>query len=103
MNESLAVYLNLDMEKEQENETLIEKIDELLLTVGMKYSGLMNLYIPVDKEKRDEAVFQAEEVLRNTDWLKGILAYTMAGTLADVCPLEKIRTGAMLNPSPEKL
>lgn len=50
MNEALAVYLNLDMENIEENEEIIRKIDELLLTVGMKYSGIMNLYISVDEQ-----------------------------------------------------
>ena len=62
MNDTLAVYLNLDMEKGWENELLIQKIDRLLLTAGMKYSGIMNLYVPVDKKNRDEAVFQAEKL-----------------------------------------
>ena len=62
MNECLTVYLKLDMEKSAENEELIERIDELLLTVGMKYSGVMNMYIPVDRQKRDQAVFHAEEL-----------------------------------------
>lgn len=34
MNETLSVYLNLNME--EEDETLIERIDQLLLTVGLK-------------------------------------------------------------------
>ena len=58
MNEALAVYLNLDMENIEKNEEIIRKIDELLLTVGMKYSGIMNLYISVDEQKRDETVFR---------------------------------------------
>ena len=77
MNEALAVYLNLDMENIEKNEEIIRKIDELLLTVGMKYSGIMNLYISVDEQKRDETVFRAEELLRNTDWLKDILSYRL--------------------------
>ena len=42
MNDSLSVFLNLDIEKQDENEALIRRIDELLLTVGMKYSGFFN-------------------------------------------------------------
>ena len=103
MNESLSVYLNLDPDKRSENEALIERIDELLLTVGMKYSGIMNMYIPVDRKRRDQTVFRAEEKLRDTDWLKGILEFTMVGTLTNACPLEEIRTDTMLNPAPEKL
>ena len=86
MNDSLSVYLNLDMENRSRNEEVIRKIDKLLLTVGMKYSGIMNIYVPVDRKKRDQIVFQAEELLRATDWLKDILAYTMVGTLTNACP-----------------
>ena len=86
-----------------ENEILNRSIDKLLLTVGMKYSGIMNMYIPVDVKKRDQAVFRAQELLRKTDWLKGILAYTLIGTMTNACPIEEIRTDRMCNPSPEKL
>ena len=57
MNEALAVYLNLDMENIEKNEEIIRKIDELLLTVGMKYSGIMNLYISVDDSKNAMRLF----------------------------------------------
>lgn len=103
MNDALSVYLNLNVEKKMENEMLIRRIDKLLLTVGMKYSGIMNMYIPVDVKKRDQAVFRAQELLRKTDWLKGILAYTLIGTMTNACPIEEIRTDRMRNPSPEKL
>ena len=103
MNECLTVYLKLDMEKSAENEALIERIDELLLTVGMKYSGVMNMYIPVDRQKRDQAVFCAEELLRNTDWLRDILAYTEIGQMTNSCPIEAIQTDMMSDPSREKL
>ena len=53
MNDSLSVYLNLDMENRSRNEEVIRKIDKLLLTVGLKYSGIMNIYVPVDRQKRD--------------------------------------------------
>src|SRR5699024_2600633 len=102
-NDALSVYLNLNVEKKMENEMLIRRIDKLLLTVGMKYSGIMNMYIPVDVKKRDQAVFRAQELLRKTDWLKGILAYTLIGTMTNACPIEEIRTDRMCNPSPEKL
>lgn len=103
MNDALCVYLNLDVKKERENEELIRRIDSLLLTVGMKYSGIMNMYVAVDNTKRDQAFFQAEQLLRDTDWLKGILAYTMVATITNACSIEEIRTDRMSNPSPEKL
>lgn len=57
MNETLEVYLNLDMENEQENEELLRRIDELLLSAGMKHSGIANMYLPVERKNRDTAVF----------------------------------------------
>ncbi len=102
MNEALAVYLNLDMENIEKNEEIIRKIDELLLTVGMKYSGIMNLYISVDEQKRDETVFCAEELLRNTDWPKDILSHILIGVITNACPIEEIQTDMMSNPSSEK-
>ncbi len=103
MNETLEVYLNLDMENEQENEELIRKIDELLLSAGMKYSGIANMYLPVDRKNRDTAVFCAEKLLKNTDWLKNILSYIAVGTLIDACSMAEIQTDMMSNPSQEKI
>ena len=103
MNETLEVYLNLDMENEQENEELIRKIDELLLSAGMKYSGIANMYLPVDRKNRDTAVFCAEKLLKNTDRLKNILSHTAVGTLIDACSMAEIRTDMMSNPSQEKI
>ena len=40
MNEALAVYGNLNLENVVENKKFIRRIDELLLTVGMKYSDI---------------------------------------------------------------
>ena len=102
MNELLSVSLNLTPEECCKNEDLLKKIDELLLTAGMRYSGIMNLYAPVDHQKRDQTVFRAEELLRNTDWLKGILAYTSTGTLTNACPLGEIQTDLMSIPLPIK-
>ena len=60
MNDTLSIYLNLDAEKKRENEMLIRRIDELLLTVGMKYSGIMNMYIPEDmKNALSQSVMEA--------------------------------------------
>ena len=50
MNELLSVSLNLTPEECCKNEDLLKKIDELLLTAGMRYSGIMNLYAPVDHQ-----------------------------------------------------
>lgn len=103
MNETLEVYLNLDMDNEQENEELIRKIDDLLLSAGMNYSGIANMYLPVERKNRDTVVFCAEKLLRNADWLKGILSYISVGTLTNACSIKEIRTELMSDPSPEKI
>lgn len=102
MNEALTVFLHLDMEKEDENEALIRRIDRLLLTVGLKYSGFRNIYIPVNRRERDSAVFHACRLLEETDWLKGIFAYTGIMTWTNACPVEKILTDNMTEPMQDK-
>lgn len=101
MNETLSVYLNLNME--EEDEALIERIDQLLLTVGLKDSGMGNIYVPEDWKNRDQAVFRGEQLLRKAEWLKGILKSIEIGTWTNVCPIEQIQTDRMKKPSPDKL
>lgn len=103
MNEGLAVFLNLDEEKQEENEALIRRIDELLLTAGMKYSNFRNMYIPVNGQERDSAVFKACRLLEQAEWLKGIFAYNRFCTIVDACPVEKILTDRMADPLPDKV
>ena len=52
---------------------------------------------------RDQTVFRAEELLKNTDWLKDVLTHILVGTITNACSLEEIQTDMMSNPSPEKL
>lgn len=103
MNETLEVYLNLDLENEDTNEELIRRIDELLLSAGMKYSGIANMYLPADWKNRDTAVFCAEKLLKNAEWLKDILSHIAVGTLTNACSIAEIRTDMMSNPSQEKI
>ena len=53
MNETLSVYLNLNME--EEDEALIERIDQLLLTVGLKYIeiGTWTNVCPIEQIQTD--------------------------------------------------
>ena len=62
---------------------------------------MQNMYIPTDRTNRDRQ-FSAQSI-RSTDWLKGILAYTLVGTLTNACPFEEIQTNQMSDPSQEKL
>ena len=51
LNEGMAVFLNIDPEKPRESEELIRRIDRLLLKHGIRYSGIRNLYSPIDQRK----------------------------------------------------
>lgn len=103
MNEGLAIFLNIDKRKAVENEALIKRIDELLLGSGIKYSGFNNVYSPVEVKDRDDAVFTACRVLRNTDWLKNKLAYVTIINRVSVCSMDQIRSEHMSEPSSAKL
>ena len=103
MNEGMAVFLNIDPEKPRESEELIRRIDRLLLKHGIRYSGIRNLYSPIDQRKRDHGIYNARHVLRETLWLKDRLAYISILHQTNVCSLEQIRLDHMLEPSPGKL
>lgn len=103
MNEGMAVFLNMDMDKPEENEALIRRIDRFLLEQRIRYSGIRNLYRPMDERERDHRIYAACRALRGADWLKGSLAYVSILHQTNACPLEQIRLDRMSEPSPGKL
>lgn len=103
MNEGMAVFLNIDPRKPKESEDLIRRIDRLLLEHGIKYTGIRNLYSPLDYRKRDHEIYTACRVLRETPWLKDRLAYISVLHQTNVCSLEQIRLDHMSEPSPGKM
>lgn len=103
MNEGLTIFLNLDEEDLDENEVLIGRIDELLQKCGMVYTGVRNIYKPIEVKDRDRAVFEACRALNAASWLKGKLAYIPILNQIDVCSMEKIRLDQMTEPSAAKL
>jgi hypothetical protein len=103
MNEGLALYLNIDPVREEENETLIQKIDDLLLQAGVKYSGFQNLYVPIHAAERDKAIYQATRLLHHTEWLSGILSHILISNELISCPLDQLLADKMSTPSQGKL
>lgn len=103
MNDGLCVFLRLDANTSEESEKLIQRVDELLLTVGMKYCGVGNLYIPIHTEERDRVVFLAIQLLKNTEWLKNLLIGTPIASIEGICPLDKVLTKGMAEPDKEKI
>lgn len=60
------------------------------------------MYTPVNSKKRDSAVYKADRLLKETEWLKGIWAYNEFFTIINVCLIEQINTERMSNPSLDK-
>lgn len=103
MNEGLAVFLNLDERQFEENEAFIRKMDELLLDFGIKYTGVNNIYRPIEEKERDHVVFTACRALEDTDWLKDKLTCISVINQIDACPMNRIQIGHMSTPSVTKL
>ncbi|MCI8932732.1 MAG: hypothetical protein HFI02_16175 [Lachnospiraceae bacterium] len=103
MNEGLTIFLNIDREKADENEELVRRIDEFLENFGIKYSGVENIYCPVDRTGRDDAISAACRALSGVVWLKGKLAYVSVMNMTNVCSMEEIRPDDMEKPSESKL
>ena len=103
MNEAMAIFLNIDAKQFIENEAFIKRIDELMLEYGIKYTGFNNIYRPAEAKDRDDAVFTACHVLRETDWLKDKLADISIINRVDVCSMDRIGVEHMAEPSASKL
>lgn len=80
MNEVAYIYLKLEqIEHAADREDMIRDMDKLLLSVGLKYSGFRNMYLPQDEKRRDDIIFDAVHVLECCDWLKGIYDHMVIG------------------------
>ncbi|MCM1262957.1 MAG: DUF5839 family protein [Butyrivibrio sp.] len=103
MNETAYIYLKLENMGEEEQEELISKMDDMLLPLGLKYSGFQNMYIPQDSKKRDDIVFDAVHKLKTCDWLKGIYDFTATGNKCFNKGLDVIDCSHMTLPKKSKM
>ena len=103
MNEGLAVFLDMDERESRETKALIKRIDELLLNCGVEYTGFRNMYKPIEGKDRDHIVYAAQCALNDAVWLKDKLASVSIMNLTNACPMERIHTENMTEPSAAKL
>ncbi len=103
MNETVYIYLKLENVKAAEQEKLLNKMDDMLLSVGLKYSGFHNMYIPQDQKRRDDIVFDAIHKLETCDWLKGIYDYVLTGNKCFNKGLDAIDCTQMAWPKASKM
>ena len=103
MNETVYIYLKLENVQADEQEELINKMDDMLLPIGLKYSGFHNMYIPQDYKNRDDIIFDAVHMLENCDWLKGIYDYVLTGNKCFNKGLDAIDCSRMAQPEESKM
>lgn len=103
MNEGMAIFLKLNVGECKENETLIRRMNDLLSNLGIAYTGVNNIYRPVEQKDRDHAVFAACRALRETDWLKDKLDNISIMNRVSTCSIDQIGLEHMSEPSTAKL
>lgn len=79
MNELMYIYLKLEDMNAHEADALIERMDDMLLSIGLKYTGFQNVYTAVNSDDRDDVFYNAEEALHTCEFLKGKYNYVSIG------------------------
>lgn len=103
MNEGMAVFLNFKDEERDQMNAFIGKMDDLLLSYGIAYSGFRNIYKPISGKHRDHTIYAAANALENTPWLKERLSHISVVHRTNTCSLREIHADNMTRPSPAKL
>lgn len=74
----------------KEYESVLPKVDELMLECGWEYSGFRNMYLPVEGTDCDETWSRVRDELKNAEWLKKYEPFLNLGTLNNACSLSDI-------------
>lgn len=90
MNDIIQVYFDYDPTDLQERYKVgddIKYLDELVKKYGWKYSGIMNMYIPIVSETKDETIDKVIEAIVSDERLKGYSPTIMIGTKTNIVDL----------------
>ena len=99
MNEVMYIYLKLEELNDNEAEALIKRMDDMLLSMGLKYTGFQNAYVVVNSDDRDDVFYNAEKVLHTCEFLKGKYDYVSIGNQIMHTDLEDIDCTNMGKPN----
>ena len=105
MNDMIMVYLDYDANNVEERRKIVDEIrylDELVEKYGWKYSGIMNAYIPIVKETREETVDSVIEAIKSDERLKMYSPKVLCNTLTNACQLTEIDVLNMTKPRDSK-
>lgn len=105
MNDMMHVFFDYNVDNLQERfriEKEIQYLDELVEEHGWKYSGLMNIYVPIVRETREETIDKVIEAISSDERLKKYSPKIMQSTLTNTCNLEEIEIQHMKKPRDDK-
>lgn len=93
MHDMFFVYLDYNVDNMEERlfiEEEIRYIDRLVEKQGWKYSGVANIYIPIERKTREETIDKVLQVIAVDERLKKYSPKVISGTKTNVCALREI-------------
>lgn len=105
MHDMFFVYLDYNMDNIEERlfiEDEIKYMDKLVEKQGWKYSGVANIYIPVERKTREETIDKVLQVIASDERLKKYSPKVIGGTRTNACNLREIDVQHMTKTSDEK-
>lgn len=105
MHDMIFVYLDYNLDDEEERvcvEENIKYIDTLIEEQGWKYSGVANIYIPMERDTREETITGVLEAIVSDERLRKYSPKVISGMQTNICALEEIDIHHMTEPSAVK-
>lgn len=105
MHDMIFVYLDYNLDDEEERlcvEEDIKYIDTLIEKQGWKYSGVANIYIPMERDTREETITGLLEAIVSDERFRKYSPKVISGMQTNSCALKEIDIQHMTEPSTVK-
>lgn len=105
MHDMFLVYLDYDVDNMKERLSIDEEIryiDRLVEKHGWKYSGVANVYVPIERKSREETIDEVFQVITTDERLKKYSPKVISGTKTNACALGEIDVQSMIKASNAK-
>ena len=102
MHDMIFVYLDYNSDDEEERvcvEEDIKYMDTLIEKQGWKYSGVANMYIPMERDTREETITGVLEAIGSDERLRKYKPKVISGMQTNSCSLKEIDIRHMTEPS----
>lgn len=80
-----------------------QKLKSILLPAGWRYTGIFNVFSPIEPDMGDEFYNKAVKAIESCKWLRKYSPRVNVWTVLNACRLNEIRIVNMTYPSPEKI